>query len=70
MTRQTFTVDSKIIRALEMSRVKNSHLLQFFEINICQVMIFRLYTVYNKHEIIKIDSQTREKSQVLSQYLD
>ena len=30
-------------------------------------MIFRLYTVYNKNEMIKIDNQTREKSQVLSQ---
>ena len=34
--------------------------MQFCEINICQVMIFRLYAVYNKHEMIKIDSQTRE----------
>ena len=38
--------------------------------NICQVMIFKLYTVYNKHEMIKIDGQTREKSQVLSQVLE
>ena len=41
--------------------------MQFYEINIEKIMIFRLYTVYNKHEMIKIDNQTREKSQVLSQ---
>ena len=39
--------------------------MQFYEINVCQVMIFRLYTAYDKHEMIKIDNQTREKSQVL-----
>ena len=42
--------------------------MQFYEINICQVMIFRLYTVYNKHEMLKIDSQTREKLQVLDYF--
>ena len=41
--------------------------MQLYEINICQVKIARLYTVYNKHEMIKIVKQTREKSQVLSQ---
>ena len=44
--------------------------MQFCEINISQIMIFRLYAVYNKYEMIKIDSQTREKSQVLSQVLE
>ena len=44
--------------------------MQFCEINICQGIIFRIYAVYNKHELIKIDSQTREKSQVLSQGLE
>ena len=44
---------------------KTSYLLQFFEINICEITIFRLYTVYSKHEIIKIGNQTVEKSQVL-----
>ena len=44
--------------------------MQIYEINICQVMIFRLYTVYNKHEMIKIDNKSREKSQVLSQMLE
>ena len=40
------------------------------EINICQVMIFRLYTAYNKHEMIKVGDQTREKSQELTQVLE
>ena len=44
--------------------------MQFYEINICQDMIFRLYTVYNKREMIKIGYQTREKSQVLLQVLE
>ena len=30
---------------------KNSYLTQFYEINICQVIIFRLYDIYNKHEM-------------------
>ena len=25
--------------------------MRFYEINICQVMILKLYTVYNKHEM-------------------
>ena len=33
-------------------------------------MISKLYTVYNKHEMVKIGNQTREKSQVLSQVLE
>ena len=44
--------------------------MQLYEINIGQVMIFRAYTVYNKHENIKIGNQTREKLQVLSQVLE
>ena len=43
--------------------------MQFYEINFCQVMFFILYTVYNKHEMLKIGIQTREKSEVLSQML-
>ena len=39
--------------------------MQFYEINIRQVMIFSHYTVYNKHKMIKIGKQSREKSQVL-----
>ena len=27
--------------------------MQFYEINICQVIIFRIYTVYTKHDAIK-----------------
>ena len=41
--------------------------MQFYEINISQVIIFRLYTIYNNDEMIKIGNQAREKSQVLSQ---
>ena len=33
-------------------------------------MIFRLYIVYNKHEMKKIGNQTTEKSQVLLQMLE
>ena len=33
---------------------KNSYLMQFYEINIYQSMIFRLNTVHYKHKIIKI----------------
>ena len=46
---------------------KNLYLMQFYEINISQVMIFRLYNVYNKRKIVKIGNLTRKKSQVLSQ---
>ena len=68
-------VSSKIIRALEIIRVKNliledSHLLKFYEINIYQVMIFSLYTVYNKQEMIKTDNLIREKTQELLQVLE
>ena len=31
------------------------------EINICQVVLFNLYTIYNKHEMIKNGNQTRQK---------
>ena len=41
--------------------------MQFYEINIYQGMLFKLYIVYNKYDIIKIGNQTREKSQILSQ---
>ena len=44
--------------------------MQFYEINIFEVMIFRLYTVYNKHEMTEIGNQTIEKLQVLSQVLE
>ena len=32
-----------------MDMSKNSELMQFYEIYICQIMIFRPNTVYNKH---------------------
>ena len=65
-----FTVDRKNIRALEINCVKNSYLMQFYKINVCQVMILRFYTVYNKQAIWKIGNQTREKLQVFSQVLE
>ena len=40
--------------------------MQFYAINISQVIIIRLYTVYNKQGMRKIGNQTREKLQVLS----
>ena len=49
---------------------ENSYLKQFYEINISEIMIFRLYTIFNKNEMIKIDSQTRENLQILSQVLE
>ena len=44
--------------------------MQLYDINICQIMIFRLYTVYNKDDDDKIRDQTREKSHVLSQVFE
>ena len=44
--------------------------MQFYEINICQIMNFTFYSVYNKHEMIKIGNQIRKKSEVLSQMLE
>ena len=54
---RTFTVGSKIIRALAIIGVGNSYLMQFYKINIFQIMTFRL------------DDESREKSSVLSQLL-
>ena len=44
--------------------------MQLHEMNLWQVMIFRLYFLYNKHKMIKIGTQNREISQVLSQVLE
>ena len=44
--------------------------MQLQEMNLWQVMIFRLYILYNKHKMIKIGTQNREISQVLSQVLE
>ena len=34
--------------------------MQFYEINVCEVMIFKHYTVYNKHVMIKIGNHTED----------
>ena len=44
--------------------------MQFYETNISQVMNFRLYTLYNRSDMIKIGNESREKSQALSQVLE
>ena len=44
--------------------------MQLYEINICQIINFRLYTIYNNHEMIKIDNQITEKLQVLWQVFE
>ena len=44
--------------------------MQFDETNISQIKVFRLYIVNNKHEMIKIGNQTREKSQASSEVLE
>ena len=63
-------VESKIIRELEIIRVKKIIPNVVLWNKYLSVMIFRLYTVFNKHEMIKISNQIREKSQVLSQVLE
>ena len=40
--------------------------MQFYEINICQVMIFRFYTVYNKHEMKKNGIQNRKIANIIA----
>ena len=44
--------------------------MKFYEIKYCQFTFFRLYTVYNKYEMIKIANQIRDKSQVQSQVFE
>ena len=44
--------------------------MKFYEINICQAMTFMLYTVYNKHEMLKLGDQTRGKLQVTKRNLE
>ena len=44
--------------------------MEFYEKNNYKVVIFKFYTVYKLHEIVKIGNQIREKSQVLSQMLE
>ena len=52
---------SKLFEHLKYVASKNSYLMQFCEINIHQVMIFRLYTVYNKHDMIKMTVKNQIK---------
>ena len=56
---------AKLFEHLKYFMSENSYLLQFYEINICQIINFGLYTVYNKREMIKTGNQIREKSQML-----
>ena len=46
--------------------------MQLYEKNICRIMIFKLYNVYNKHEMTKIGDKKsqKKKSQVLSEGLE
>ena len=64
------TVGSKIIRALEIIRVKKPIPNAVLWNKFCQVMIVKLYAVYSKHEMIKSGNQNKEKSQVSSQVLE
>ena len=61
---------AKLFEHLRQLVTENSYLIQFYEINICKIMIFRLYTVYKKHEMIKIGSHASEKSQVFLRVLE
>ena len=49
---------------------KKIYLMQFYELNISEIVIFRLYTVYNMHVMTKIGNVVREKLQALSQELE
>ena len=42
--------------------------MQFYEINIFQAMIYKLHTVYNKHEMIKIGNQITENRKYYRKY--
>ena len=42
--------------------------MQFYEINVSQIKILKLYAVYNNHKIIQFSNQTREKFHVLSKF--
>ena len=35
--------------------------MQFYDINICHIMIFRLYTVHNMQKMIKIDKHEKNR---------
>ena len=55
------TVGSKIIRALQIIRIKKLIPNAILGNNFCQVMIFRLCTVYNKRKMIKIGNKNQRK---------
>ena len=61
------TIGSKMLRELQIIRVKKR---KPNEENICLVINFRFYIVYNKHGVIKIGNQTRVKAQVLSKVFE
>ena len=63
------TVSSKVIQSLEIIRIKKLTSNAVLRNKYFQLMIFRLYTVYNKHEMIKIGNQTREKYQILNNFV-
>ena len=64
------TVGSKIIRALAIIPIKEHIFNAVLQVNVCQTTIFRSYIIYKNIFMIKIDDQTREKFQVLSQVLE
>ena len=55
-----FQSTTKLFEHLRRFVSKNSYLMLFHEINLCQVVNFGLYTVYNKHEMKKIGNHTRK----------
>ena len=55
------TVSSKIIRTLEIS-----HLVQFYAINIYEIMTFRHYTVFNKLEVIKMAIRAEKTVRIIA----
>ena len=48
--------------------VKKLMLMQIYDINYGQILIFRLYAVYKKSEMLKICNQPRKKLQVLEYF--
>ena len=60
---------TKLFEHLRLFVSKISYLMQFYEINISQVKIYRLFTAYKKHGMVKIGNKTREKLLVVSQVL-
>ena len=61
---------AKLFEHLRLFMSKNSYLMEFYEINICQFMVSKLYTAYNKNEMTKNSNQTKEISHILPQVLE